>query len=139
VHPRPADGHEATRSPARRTTESGSIASPTTRSGVLLIRQTSRFGCRPTSWGSDAGGVWVDHDCHGEFDPTGRAGNGREGTGGQIKTIGVGTGVSVRNNETIGVQKRVVAWSSMAQCIGMSLMKTVTLPSPGAHIREIDG
>jgi hypothetical protein len=83
--------------------------------------------------GIGCGRGWGGPRLLGEFDPTGGAGNGREGSGGQMKTIGVGASISVRNNETIGVQKRAAAWSSMAQFIGMSSMKTVTLPSPGAH------
>lgn len=76
-----------------------------TRHGVRLIRQTSGFDCRPTSWGYDAGGVWVDRSCHGEFDLSGGAGNVRDSVRSQMKTIGAGTSISVRNNETIDVQK----------------------------------
>jgi Protein of unknown function (DUF3011) len=76
-----------------------------THRGVRLIRQTSGFDCRRTSWGYDAGAIWVDHGCHAEFDLSGGAGSAREGAGSQMKTIAVGTSISVRNNETIDVQK----------------------------------
>ena len=76
-----------------------------TRHGVRLIRQTSGFNCRQTSWGYDTGGVWVDRGCHGEFDLSGGAGNARDVVRSQMKTIGAGTSISVRNNETIDVQK----------------------------------
>jgi hypothetical protein len=76
-----------------------------THRGVRLIRQTSGFDCRQASWGYDAGGIWVDHGCHAEFDLSGGAGNARDGAGSQMKTIAVGTSISVRNNEMIDVQK----------------------------------
>jgi hypothetical protein len=76
-----------------------------TRHGVRLIRETSGFDCRQTSWGYDGGGVWVDGGCHAEFDLSGGAGNARDGAGRQMITIAAGTSISVRNNETIDVLK----------------------------------
>jgi hypothetical protein len=76
-----------------------------TRRCVRLIRETSGFDCRQTSWGYDGGCVWVDRGCHAEFDLSGGAGNARDGAGHQMKTIALGTSISVRNNETIDVQK----------------------------------
>jgi hypothetical protein len=76
-----------------------------TRHGVRLIRQTSGFDCRQTSWGYDAGGVWVDRGCRAEFDLSGAVGNGGDVAHSQMKTVGAGTSISVRNNETIDVQK----------------------------------
>jgi hypothetical protein len=76
-----------------------------THRGVRLIRRTSGFDCRATSWGYDAGGVWVDHGCHAEFDLSGGAATAHDGAGSPMKTIAPGTSISVRNNETIDVQK----------------------------------
>jgi hypothetical protein len=72
--------------------------------GVRLRRQISGFDGRETSWGYDAGGVWVDRGCHAEFDLSCGAGRGRESDA-RTKTIGAGVTISVRNNETIDVQK----------------------------------
>lgn len=73
--------------------------------GVQLIRQTSGFGCRPTTWGYDAHGIWVDRGCQAEFDISGVARSSRAGAGSEPQTIGAGTRISVRNSETIDVQK----------------------------------
>ena len=74
-----------------------------TRRGVQLIRQTRGSGCRQATWGYDAHGVWVDRGCQGEFDLSG--GKGHDGAGSQMRTIGAGTSISVRNNEAIDVEK----------------------------------
>jgi len=76
-----------------------------TRGGVRLIHQTSGFACRPTNWGYDTGGVWVDRGCRAKFDLSGGTSNVRDTAESRMKTIAVGTGISVRNNETIDVQK----------------------------------
>ncbi len=76
-----------------------------TRHGVRLIRETSGFDCRQTSWGYDEGGVWVDQSCHAEFDLSGGAADARKSAGSPMKTIAVGTSILVRNNETIDIQK----------------------------------
>jgi hypothetical protein len=106
-----------------------------TRHGVRLIRETSGFDCRQTSWGYDAGGVWVHQSCHAEFDLSGGAANAGDGAGSPMKTIAVGTGILVRNNETIDVQKSDGREFSGAVSQDV-LDETGTSPSPGAHTRS---
>jgi hypothetical protein len=73
-----------------------------TQRGVRLIRQIRGSGCQPANWGYDARGVWVDRGCQAEFDLSGGAGE-RDGAVSGTRTIGVGTNISVRNNEAIDV------------------------------------
>lgn len=76
-----------------------------TRRGVRLIQQTRGTGCRPATWGYDAGGIWVDRGCQAEFDISGRTNDGGNGASGTVKTVAAGTTISVRNSETIDVMK----------------------------------
>jgi hypothetical protein len=76
-----------------------------TRSGVRLIRQISGSGCGPSTWGYDDRGVWVDRGCQAEFDLSGNSGDRRDRGDSQTRTIGSGTSISVRNNETINVRR----------------------------------
>ena len=76
-----------------------------TRSGVRLARQISGSGCGPSTWGYDERGVWVDRGCQAEFDLSGGSGDRRDRGDSQTRTIGAGTSISVRNNETINVRK----------------------------------
>jgi hypothetical protein len=76
-----------------------------TRRGVRLIPQTRGIGCRPATWGYDTRGVWVDRGCQAEFDISGGADHGRDHESSTVKTIAAGTGILVRNSETIDVRK----------------------------------
>jgi hypothetical protein len=76
-----------------------------TRRGVRLIRQSRGIGCRPATWGYDTRGIWVDRGCQAEFDISGLGDHGRDSESGPMKTIAAGTGISVRNSETIDVMK----------------------------------
>lgn len=70
-----------------------------TRGGVRLVRQISGSPCNQGStWGYDSRGVWVDRGCRADFEVI------RGGSGAQGRTIGAGTSISVRTNESIDVK-----------------------------------
>jgi hypothetical protein len=67
-----------------------------TRGGVQLTRRLGRAACQQgSSWGYDRRGIWVDRGCRAEFTVAGYAYAGRE------RTVGVGTSISIRTNQTI--------------------------------------
>jgi len=70
-----------------------------TRGGVRLSRRFGDSECvQGSSWGYDAGGVWVDNGCRAEFE---MLGNGRPSGVISSTTIPIGTELSVRTNEAI--------------------------------------
>src|SRR2546421_435718 len=70
-----------------------------TRGGVRLSRRFGDSECvQGSSWGYDAGGVWVDNGCRAEFE---MLGNGRPSGVISSTTIPNGTELSVRTNEAI--------------------------------------
>jgi Protein of unknown function (DUF3011)/DnaJ-like protein C11, C-terminal len=70
-----------------------------TRGGVRLSRRFGDAECvQGSSWGYDAGGVWVDNGCRAEFE---MLGNGRSSGVISSTTIPNGTELSVRTNEAI--------------------------------------
>ncbi len=70
-----------------------------TRGGVRLSRTFGDSECvQGSSWGYDAGGVWVDNGCRAEFE---LRGNGRSSGVVSSTTIPSGTELSVRTNEAI--------------------------------------
>jgi len=70
-----------------------------------LARQISGSRCEQNStWGYDSRGIWVDRGCRAEFDFGGGSGDSCDRAGSQMRMIGAGTSVSVRNNEAINVR-----------------------------------
>ncbi len=70
-----------------------------TRGGVRLVRQISGSACNQGStWGYDSRSVWVDRGCRADFELIG------SGSGVERRTIGSGTSISVRTNESIDVR-----------------------------------